>query len=640
MKKNFLTSLLLFFILKSYSQIILIGHTQVNNEPIDKVSVIVNDGSSFIQNFNTKNKSDFMLKLNFGKIYRVYFQQPQCPVMFLEIVANNIPEEKQHYKMTYELNVPFYYKNDEDVDTSVFTKSFHKIIFDGKSKMIDDTAYNNLFLSKIIKVKKTESLIETNTKITEPTVLFAGKICLNNNPKLTVNNRQVYLVNSKGQTIKSTSTNRFGAFSFTGIRVSEISAVRLDTKSLDATGSQFTLLNSSTKVISNSKSINNLCEWVLKPQEVTECIDNKYSSNIGGKLVLSSGAQKKFFANKTIYLSNNRNTVIKKTTTNMLGAFVFENIKPDNTYFIGVDAKEFGAGERLDFLNKDDKLIGHFDTIAGTRKSFKVNSDYNERFNEITIADEEMRMDVKAKLYGDNVNNPIGKLKILLLNDLYQVIDSNTTDDFGSFKFKYLPFLKRFYLSAKNTNNILDVFNNILVYSNDDNIVKIMTHEKGTKFNYKPIDMEMTRLRDIEIDDPWLSFIEPKKEQSKTRSINNVSKTIIESILFESNKTELLPQAKEVLDKVILVLNTNKNLKIELSAHTDSKGSDADNLKLSQLRAKSATDYICASGIDRERIISVGYGEGKLLNKCGNNVPCSEIEHAQNRRVEFKILEE
>lgn len=615
-----------------FTQIVLIGHPQLNNETLTNVLVTIKDGATPIQNFNTLKKPDLILKLNFGKIYRVYFQHPQCPLMFLEVVANNIPEDKTNIKMTYELNIPFYYSNDEDVDTTVFSKPFHKIIFDGKSKMIDDTAYNNQFLTKVIKVKK-ESLMSTDPKLTEPTVIFAGKICLNNNSKLTINNKPVYLVNSKNQTIKSTYTNRFGAFSFTGIKASEISKVKLETKGLDANSSQFTLMNSKNKTISNNKPVDNFCEWILKPEDLKNCIDNNYSSNIGGKLVLSSAKQKKFYANKTIYLSNKRNTIIKKTTTNLLGAFVFENIKPDNTYFIGVDVKEIGSGEKLDFLNKDDKLVGNFDTIAGSRKSFKVNSDYNERFNDISIADDEMKMDVKAKLYGDNVNNPIGKLKILLLNDNYQVIDSTVTDDFGSFKFKYLPFLKRFYLSAENTDNILDVFNNIIVYSNDDNLIKIMTHEKGAKFNYKPIDSEVTRLRDIDIDDPWLELLEPKKGNQKT-------KTIIESILFESNKTDLLPQAKEVLDKVILVLNTNKALKMELSAHTDSKGSDADNLKLSQLRAKSATDYICNSGIERERIISVGYGEGKLLNKCGNNIPCSEIEHAQNRRVEFKILEE
>ena len=51
-----------------------------------------------------------------------------------------------------------------------------------------------------------------------------------------------------------------------------------------------------------------------------------------------------------------------------------------------------------------------------------------------------------------------------------------------------------------------------------------------------------------------------------------------------------------------------------------------------------ATADIAKAGIDIKRIISKGYGESKLLNNCKDNQPCSEIEHAQNRRIEFKIL--
>ena len=187
-------------------------------------------------------------------------------------------------------------------------------------------------------------------------------------------------------------------------------------------------------------------------------------------------------------------------------------------------------------------------------------------------------------------------------------------------------------MSADNSDNVLDAFKNILIYSLDDRLVKIITNEKGKRFIYKPIEAEMSSIKDIEMDDPWLELLTNKK----TKNNNN---TIIENILFETNKTDLLPQAQEVLNKVILVLNTNKTIKLEISAHTDSKGTDVDNLKLSQLRAKTALTYITAAGIDSDRIISIGYGEGKLLNKCAGTVPCSEIEHAQNRRVEFKILE-
>ena len=80
-------------------------------------------------------------------------------------------------------------------------------------------------------------------------------------------------------------------------------------------------------------------------------------------------------------------------------------------------------------------------------------------------------------------------------------------------------------------------------------------------------------------------------------------------------------------------------MNIELSSHTDSRSSDAFNLALSQKRAKAAVDYIISKGINKSRLKAVGYGETKLLNNCKNDAPCSEEEHAKNRRTEFKIVE-
>ncbi len=141
---------------------------------------------------------------------------------------------------------------------------------------------------------------------------------------------------------------------------------------------------------------------------------------------------------------------------------------------------------------------------------------------------------------------------------------------------------------------------------------------------------------------PGWRFIDTKAKAptSTKRSFLEPAKSIVENILFETGKYDITPQAREILDKIILVLDTNKKLKIEVGAHTDSKGTDASNLKLSQLRAKTVQDYITHAGIDVNRIISKGYGESKLLNNCKDNEPCSELEHAQNRRIEFKILGE
>ena len=80
---------------------------------------------------------------------------------------------------------------------------------------------------------------------------------------------------------------------------------------------------------------------------------------------------------------------------------------------------------------------------------------------------------------------------------------------------------------------------------------------------------------------------------------------------------------------------------IKIESHTDSRGGDRYNMKLSDRRAKSTRDYIISRGIDASRIESaIGYGETQLLNKCSNGVKCTEEEHQLNRRSYFYIVNE
>ena len=84
-------------------------------------------------------------------------------------------------------------------------------------------------------------------------------------------------------------------------------------------------------------------------------------------------------------------------------------------------------------------------------------------------------------------------------------------------------------------------------------------------------------------------------------------------------------------------MNDNPTIKVELGSHTDSRGSYDYNKSLSQKRANSAAKYIQKKIKDPSRITFNGYGESKLLNKCSDNVNCSELEHQENRRTEFLI---
>lgn len=113
----------------------------------------------------------------------------------------------------------------------------------------------------------------------------------------------------------------------------------------------------------------------------------------------------------------------------------------------------------------------------------------------------------------------------------------------------------------------------------------------------------------------------------------------MDNIYYDYGKADIRPDAALELNKLIDILRNNPSMKIELSSHTDSRGSDSYNLDLSNRRAKSAVNYIISQGIDKSRLVSKGYGETKPLNRCANGVECSEEEFQLNRRTEFTILD-
>jgi outer membrane protein OmpA-like peptidoglycan-associated protein len=109
-------------------------------------------------------------------------------------------------------------------------------------------------------------------------------------------------------------------------------------------------------------------------------------------------------------------------------------------------------------------------------------------------------------------------------------------------------------------------------------------------------------------------------------------------IYFDFGKATINPAAAQVLDGLVKTILENPDKSVELSAHTDARGNDAFNLALSQKRATSVMNYLISKGVAKSRISAKGYGETKLLNRCGNGVSCSEEEHKLNRRTAFKLV--
>lgn len=111
----------------------------------------------------------------------------------------------------------------------------------------------------------------------------------------------------------------------------------------------------------------------------------------------------------------------------------------------------------------------------------------------------------------------------------------------------------------------------------------------------------------------------------------------VNAIFWDLGSFKVRPDAALELDKIVEAMNNNPNVHIELGSHTDSRGSDKQNLQLSDQRAKAASEYIKSKITNPERITYRGYGETQLKNKCKDGVKCSEEEHQENRRTEFRI---
>ncbi|MEI6865058.1 OmpA family protein [Flavicella sp.] len=121
--------------------------------------------------------------------------------------------------------------------------------------------------------------------------------------------------------------------------------------------------------------------------------------------------------------------------------------------------------------------------------------------------------------------------------------------------------------------------------------------------------------------------------------INNLDELMIriKPIYFKFDKSDVRPESIKHLQKVVNVMKKHPHIKVDIKAHTDSRGKADYNLKLSDRRAGVVRVWIIQNGINGDRITSQGYGESKLLNECSDGIECTDEQHQKNRRVEFVI---
>ncbi len=258
------------------------------------------------------------------------------------------------------------------------------------------------------------------------------------------------------------------------------------------------------------------------------------------------------------------------------------------------------SADDITFIFDENTKKGYF---ASNRSGGRGNDDIYS-FIEISPLITKCKGILKGVIVDEASNNLLENAEIVIKDENDEVLFSDKTDATGEF--------------LVNVDCADKVYRIQVVKENYDAFSKSITVKRNYPYPTETIKLK-SNLPDKGIDLAKLLNLKP--------------------IYFASNKALILNASAKELNKIITFMKEYTSIKIEIGSHTDSKGSDRYNLKLSKKRATSTANYIISKGIDPSRVKSRGYGETVLINKCGNGVRCSKDEHAQNRRSEFIVID-
>ena len=294
-------------------------------------------------------------------------------------------------------------------------------------------------------------------------------------------------------------------------------------------------------------------------------------------------------------------------------------------------------GKYLYFSSKGHQTIGGFDILV-SRILGDIYKAPRNLGNTINTGYDEIAYFLAAKNKGYvSSNKPNGKGGF----DIYTAVNNEITQ---SLEGKAIDLVTKINLP-----------NTLVILTDEDNVevARKMTDEKGN-YNFNNLipfetytlstykngfkDGEFKFLANRNFETTYNKNLELETTKPVIAKVDDELRIVLENIYFDFAKYSIKEESTISLNKVIKVLNDNPEFRLAINAHTDMRGKDSYNLKLSNKRAASALEYLIKNGISKNRLTSKGYGETKPLFDCKTQT-CTEDEHQSNRRIEFVILE-
>ena len=217
-----------------------------------------------------------------------------------------------------------------------------------------------------------------------------------------------------------------------------------------------------------------------------------------------------------------------------------------------------------------------------------------------------------GKSYYDNTKEkfPLPNVSIYLLDESGFLVDSTLSNDTSYYRFANPIKPNTSYTVIARKEEYIE--HNEVYFSSTENI----------NIQDLPLDVDHVDLeKDVSLYKDIFRLEEPGVEEISLQ------------ILYDLDKSNIRPDAAKILDQLVEYLQQNE-IKVELGSHTDERGGNNYNQRLSERRAKAAVSYLAVNGVREDRLIAKGYGEGDLLIKNAK----TEEEHQANRRTTIRVI--
>lgn len=322
-----------------------------------------------------------------------------------------------------------------------------------------------------------------------------------------------------------------------------------------------------------------------------------------------------------IHLLGAEGDTLQTSVLGRSGRFSFRAVRGLRSYEVVPDVEvPDGVRPEIAFLDENDQIFKKVRADKGGRFIFQLLTPEDYYLERMETEDKSI---LDISIFGQYVakGKEASGVQIILQDSEGEAFAKVFTEEDGYFHFESVKPDGAYTISAEG------VTADDVIHLLDDKgfVIKTIEPNSAGEFVYVRLDPEVKSV----------TLTNELRQQVRVAAGDEIK---LPDVYFDLDKSDLTARSLRSLNKLVTLLRTNPDIRVELAGHTDSRGSAEYNAKLSQKRIDAVVTYLIKQGVSADRISGKGYGEDKLRNHCRDGVPCTEDEHAENRRTEFKIF--